>query len=135
MLKHFFKTGLIYITGAIAWLAIIFILQSRCIVNIPFIVDGLLSKDINENLVENLTGSIAFRTRKFKCDNKYIFTVRYYRNGVSGNYVTKPLGGFVDVPSWKEQTSDNISTTYTDKNYRYTLYNTSDGINMKVFDK
>ena len=135
MLKKIITHGALYTVGSLAWIIIFFSLKGWCIIDIPLLVDGLWTSSINNQLVRNLSNSIAFRTRITECDDKYIFTARYYPDGVSGNFETKSLTSIVDIPSWKERGSDSISTTYTDIKYKYILYNTSDGIYMRVFDK
>ena len=135
MLKKFITHGALYTVGSLAWIIIFFSLKGWCIIDIPLLVDGLWTSNINNQLVRNLSNSITFRTRITECDDKYIFTARYYPDGVSGNFETKSLTSIVDIPSWKERGSDSISTTYTDIKYKYILYNTSDGIYMRVFDK
>ena len=135
MFKKFITHGALYTVGSLAWIIIFFSLKAWCIIDIPLLVDGLWTSSINNQLVKNLSNSIALRTRITECDDKYIFTARYYPDDVSGNFETKSLTSIVDIPSWKEQGSDSISTTYTDIKYKYIVYNTSDGIYMRVFDK
>ena len=135
MLKKFITHGALYTVGSLAWIIIFFSLKAWCIIDVPLLVDDLWTSSINNQLVRNLSNSIAFRTRITECDDKYIFTARYYPDGVSGNFETKSLTSIVDIPSWKERGSDSISTTYTDIKYKYIVYNTSDGIYMRVFDK
>ena len=134
MLKKFITHGALYTAGSLAWIIIFFSLKAWCIIDIPLLIDGLWTSGINNQLVRNLSNSIAFRTRITECDDKYIFTARYYPDGVSGNFETRPLTSTVDIPSWKELESDSISTTYVDIRHKYVVYNTSDGIYMRVFD-
>jgi hypothetical protein len=134
MIKKYITTGLLYTAGSLTWIIIFFSLKAWCVVDIPLLADGLWTTRINDQLVKNLTNSIAFRTQNMNCDDKYIFTAKYYQEGVSGNFETRPLTSIVDIPSWKELESDSISTTYVDIRHKYVVYNTSDGIYMRVFD-
>lgn len=135
MAKKYITNGLLYAAGSLTWIVIFFALKAWCMVDIPLLVDGLWTTRINDQLVKNLTNSIAFRTRIIPCDDKYIFTARYYPDGVSGNYAPKTLTSIIDLPSWKELETDNISTTYIDTKHKYVVYSTSDGIYMRIFDK
>ena len=135
MIKKYITNGLLYTAGSITWIILFFLLKLWCILDIPLLVDGLWTTRINDQLVKNLTNSIAFRTQIMKCDDKYIFTAKYYPDDVSGNFEAKSLTSIVDIASWMEIESDNISTTYADIRHKYIVYNTSDGIYMRVFDK
>ena len=135
MVKKYIKLILAYAFGALCWIVLISILKLTCIINIPWLVDGLWAKDIHENFIENLTGGIAFRADKFGCENAYLYTANYYPQGVGDTFETKTLTSVVDPNSWKAVGEDNISTTYVDKNYKYVLYHTSDGVFIRIFNK
>ncbi len=135
MYKKYLKIFLSYMAGILFWMVLISVLQTRCILNIPLLVDGLWAKQIKGELVTNLVGSVAYKTSGFGCENKLIYLVRYYPDGVGGSYQNVSLTSLVDVDSWREVSSDTISTTYQDKNHKYILYSTSDEIFMGVYDK
>jgi hypothetical protein len=124
-----------YALGILCWMVLISVLKLACIVNIPFFVDGLWTKEIHENFVENLSGEIAFRADTFGCEDAYLYTANYYPHGVSDTFETKTLTSVVDISTWKTVGEDNISTTYVDENYKYVLYHTSDGVFIRIFDK
>ncbi len=135
MRKNYIKTVILYTFGVLAWFIIISMLKHSCIVNIPFIIDGLWTKEINEYFVENLTGSIAFKADQYGCDNTYIQIANHYLDGMSGEYESKPLNSIIDISSFKELESDTISITYGDIDHTYVLYKTSDGVYMNIFNK
>jgi hypothetical protein len=134
MYKKYLRKFVAYLAGVLLWLALISTLQARCILNVPRLIDGLWTRQVNGNLVTNLTGSIAYQTTGLACDDKLIFLVRYYPNGVGGHYQYRTLTSMVDTKFWREVSSDSLSTTYVDKRYRYVLYGTSDGVYMRAFD-
>jgi hypothetical protein len=133
--KEYLKTIFAYLAGILLWVVLISVLQTRCILNIPLLVDGLWVKQIKGELVTNLVGSVAYKTSGLGCENKLIYLVRYYPDGVGGSYQNTTLTSLVDTDSWHEVSSDTISTTYQDKNHKYILYGTSDEIFMGVYDK
>jgi hypothetical protein len=95
----------------------------------------LWTKPINNQLTLNLIGSVAFRTSGLNCDEKYIYLVNYYPDGESGNHQSRTLTSLVDLDTWRQVSSDALSAIFTDKSHQYILYNTSDGVYMKVFNK
>ena len=134
MFIKYISNGMLYAAGLLGWLIIFFSLKTYCIIDIYLLVDGLWTTRINDELVENLTNSIAYRTQNIDCDNVYIFTARYYPDGVDGNPEIKSLTSMIDIKSWKETDSDTISTTYTDSKHEYVVFKTSDGNYMSVYD-
>jgi len=135
MLKKYISFVFLYVLGTLCWLLLFSALQSRCITNVPLLLDGLWTKELSENFVQGITGAIAFRIQNYGCGNKYIYTARYYPNGVSGEYETKTLTSIVNLNTWKEISSDTTSTTYVDAKYKYILNSTSDGVFIRIFDK
>ncbi|VAW68252.1 hypothetical protein MNBD_GAMMA09-1764 [hydrothermal vent metagenome] len=126
---------LFYVFGGACWFILLGILQARCIVNIPLYIDSLWVKPIGEGLVKNVIGATAFRVEGYGCEDQLIFVAQYYPNGMDGKTQIKSLASIVDVESWKKIESDTISTTYIDNSYKYVLFQTSDGVHMKVFQK
>lgn len=135
MYKKYLKTLFAYLAGVLFWAALISVLQARCILNVPLLVDGLWTKQTKSELVTNLVGSVAYKASGFGCESKFIYLVRYYPDGVGGSYQNTTLTSLVDTDSWHKVSSDTISTTYQDKNHKYILYSTSDEIFMGVYDK
>lgn len=135
MYKKYLKMFFAYLAGILFWLVLISVLQARCVLNVPLLMDGLWTKQINDDLVTNLVGSVAYRASGFGCDNKLIYLVRYYPDGIGGSYQNISLTSLVDADSWHEVSSDRISITYQDKNHKYILYSTSDEIFMGVYNK
>lgn len=135
MHKKYLKTLVAYLAGVLIWLVLISVLQVRCVLNLPLLIDELWTSQINNELVTNLIGEIAYQVDASDCDGKLIYLARYYPDGVDGEYQHRTLTSMVDASSWQEVSSDSISMTYVDNRYRYVLYSTSDGIQMKVFDK
>lgn len=131
------KTTLLYLIGALVWLAVFSLLQRFCVVSVPWYIEGLWTEQINKNYVKNLAGEVAFHAspQEYNCECKFIYTARYYSNGAGGDYERVSLAGIVDINSWKEIGSDAVSTTYSDKSHRFVLYNNSDGVYMGVFDQ
>ena len=136
MIKKYLLTGGSYLAGALSWFVLLIVLQANCIANVTNYIDGLWTKEINDDLIENIMGSVAYKTGGFDCEDNYIYVARYYAgNGVSGEFEIKPLTVFVDSASWKYIEADTTTTTYEDNRYRYILYKFSDEISMRVFDK
>lgn len=135
MYKKYFKRIIYYAFGALCWIVLISILKLACVINIPFIIDGLWAKEVQDDFTENIVGEIAFRADKFGCENTFLYTAKYYPQGVSDNYETKTLTSVVDINSWKAIAEDNISATFVDNNFKYVLYHTSDGVFIRIFDK
>ena len=120
------------------------VLQVKCIFNFTYFVDGLMTKKINDDLVENIMGSVAYKANGLGCEDKYVFLASYYAgndvgdefgDGFGDEFEIKPLTVLIDIASWKYIETDNITTTYEDNHYRYVLYVFSDEVSMKVFDK
>lgn len=135
MVKKYVKHIVSHAIGTLCWIVVISVLKLTCIINIPWLVDGLWTKAIHENFVESLTGEIAFRADTFGCEDTYLYTANYYPQGVGDTYETKTLKSVVDLTSWKVVAEDNISKTYVDSTFKYVLYHTSDGVYMRIFDK
>lgn len=137
MVIKYIKTAASYFCGALLWMVFISLLKLYCIVNVPLLVEGLWTEKVNEYLVKNLTGAIAFDASESWCEGRYIYTARYYPGGQDDMHETKPLSSMVDITSWEkvEKASDTTTTTFVDNKYKYVLHYVSDGIFMEIFDK
>jgi hypothetical protein len=132
--KHYW-TFFKYLAGILLWFIVLSVLQAYCIWNGPRIIDGLWTEPINNQLTSNLIGSVAYRTSGMKCDDKFIYLVRYYPDDESEKYQSRSLSSLIDTGTWQHVSSDAVTTVFTDKSHQYILYNTSDGVYMKVFNK
>ena len=133
--KRHISNFFLYAFGAMCWFVLLGIMQSRCILNIPSYIDSLWVKPVGEGLVKNLMGATAFHAVGYQCEDKLIFVAKYYPDGVGDDYQMRSLSGMVDVDSWKKIKSDTVSTTYADNSHEYVLFQNSDGVHMKVFQK
>lgn len=135
MIIKYLKIAVSYLFGALLWMVLISLFKLYCIVNVPLLVEGLWTEEVNEHFVENLTGAIAFDASESWCQGRYIYTARYYPGGRDDRHETRSLSSMVDIESWKKVEKDATTTTYADKNYRYELHSVSDGMFMEIFDK
>ncbi|MCP4495037.1 MAG: hypothetical protein GY820_48210 [Gammaproteobacteria bacterium] len=124
-----------YIFGGACWFMLFGILQSSCIVDIPLYIDRLWIKPIGNGLVKNLIGTTAFHAEGYQCEDKLIFVAQYYPHGMGQKSESRSLDSIIDIRSWEEIKSDTISNTYVDNSYKYVLFQTSDGVHMKVSQK
>jgi hypothetical protein len=131
------KNILWYFLGAIVWLVVFSILQRFCVINIPWHIENLWTEQISKDFVKNMAGEVALHATPtdYHCGFRFIYTAKYYPNGVGNNYELVSLTDIVDIDSWKEIESSPASTTYADKSHKLVLYNNSDGIYLGVFDK
>lgn len=124
-----------YAFGTACWLLLFAILKWSCTGDIIKKIDSLWLKKIDNDLVVNLIGDLAFHAEYYDCDEQFIYTAHYYPNGMDGKYKVSRLTNTIDIGSWKTIDSDTISTTYIDKSFKYIVYRTSDGIYMRIFQK
>lgn len=128
-------TFISYAFGGACWFLLLGISQVSCIANIPFFIDSLWVKPVADGLVSNLIGAIAVSAEGYPCEDALIFVAQFYPDGVGSNPQMKSLSSIVDIESWKKIESDTISTTYIDNSYKYILFQTSDGVDLKVYKK
>ncbi len=123
--------------GALVWLVVFSVLQRFGIINIPWHIEKMWTDQISKNFVKILMGEVAFHASPgdYNCEYRFIYTARYYPNGVGNDYERVSLTDLVDLDSWKEIEGDAVSTTYLDKSHKFILYNNSDGVYMGVFDR
>ncbi len=124
----------IYSLGVALWLVVIAMLQMFCIVNIPQMVDRLWTKPVGKGFSKNILGTLSFQPISNACHQQLIYSTSYYPEGMTGGYTAKAIDSLVDIDSWNIIASDSASTTYTDKNYKYMVYRTSDGVYMRIFN-
>ncbi len=123
------------IFGSVAWLLLFGLLRLLCVVNIPLFLDSLWVEEVEEGLVRNIVGEIAFQADGYGCEDRLIFNAPFYPDGMNGDSESRSLTQMIDLSSWQRIGSDSLSTTYADNSYRYVLYHTSDEINMRIFLK
>jgi len=122
-----------YAAGVCCWLIIFAVLQQQCVFDIHSVVDRLWVKTLNDNLVKNIIGEIAFHVQAGRCVEKYIYMVRYDPGRTDREREVRTLTSLVDVATWTELREDSsVTSTYIDAKYRYTLYVTSDEEYIRV---
>jgi len=133
-MKHF-KLISIYIIGILFWFILFAALKANCIVNVFGYIDNLWTKPINKNLVRSLSGAIAVKTEINSCQDWLIYNAVYSPNDIDKSDTTKHLTSIIDIDSWSLTEIKPPTMTYEDKHYRYVIYNNSDGVYMRIFDK
>jgi len=111
-----------YGAGIVCWLIVFGYLQNKCIFSVNSVVDSLWATELHDDLIENVIGEVALHVSRGRCDNYYLFTVRYNPDGMDTEGATRSLTSLVDVKTWRETESDNITVTYADSKHRYRLY-------------
>jgi hypothetical protein len=135
MYKKFIKPVINYFLGVMFWMVFISALELTCTLKVSTLIEGLWTKKLNQNFVENLAGVIAFDASNYGCDGRYIYTAKYYPGDQYETSESRSLSSVVDIDSWKKVYRSSGRTTYMDSNYKYVVKQTSDGVTMEIFDK
>lgn len=133
-----FKNILSYFAGTIFWVVLFSVLKLSCIVNVPWLIEGLWVDEVSDHFVRNLIGAVALDAspENYPCEQVYIYRAEYYSGGVGRDeHKRLSLTDVVDISSWEEVDASTAITTYVDNSYRYLLHNNSDGVYMEIFDK
>jgi len=132
-----YRSSIFYIVGALLWISLFSLLKANDSVNVFSYIESLWNTRINNYFSKDLSGAIAFyRTEdEHYSQRTLLYTAKYYPNGPGSDYQLVSLADTVDFNSWSMTSMDTTTVTYTDKSYRYVLYNNSGGISMGVFDK
>jgi|GEM_PF-3685315 len=131
----YFKIIAYNILGIFFWLVVFTLLKINCIVDIPGQIDMLWTKQIGKGFIVSLTGDIAFKTEIDKCKDWLIYNATYSPNDADKHDVVKNLTTTVDIDSWTRTEINPPVMVYEDKSFKYVVYNNSDGVYMRIFDK
>ena len=132
-------TSLKYGLGVLCWWALFVYLQVQCVLNVGSFIDSLWMKDLQDGLVENVIGEVAYRASygygDYGCGDKYIYSVLYYPGSTDAEGEVRSLSSLVDVPTWRMAEEDGIFAYYIDSKHKYRVRQISDGADISVEDR
>ncbi|RYG18675.1 MAG: hypothetical protein EOO07_08435 [Chitinophagaceae bacterium] len=119
---------------ATGWIIFFKLLATYSPINIWAEIDSLWLSPSGENLATNLVGELAFHFEATSGEKRVMYTAPYYPDGLDGTTQTKRLSKTIDTASWQKTETDPLTTTYSDKQFKYVVYQDSNGIYMRIFN-
>jgi hypothetical protein len=111
-------------------------LQVQCVFNVRSFIDGLWITELQDGLVKNVIGEVAYRASygygDYGCGDKYIYSVLYHAGSADDNGEVRSLSSLVDVPTWRAAEEDGIFAYYLDSKHKYRMRQISDGTDISV---
>lgn len=134
-LATFFK----YALGVLLWAVLLDVLSVFGGFNAWSFVDGLGMRKLNDQLVQNTIGDVAYRAAGGYGDHgsgpRYIYMVSYQPHGKPARRQVRSLTSLVDVKSWHFVSASGIDATYQDVKHSYIVRSASDGTDIDAEDK
>lgn len=97
-------------------------------------IDGLWLTPAGEDLARNLAGTLAYHNKTPDGQIITLYTAPFYAQGVDTPQQTKQLNNTIDLGSWRKIGADTLTTTYADQQFKYVVYQDSNGVYMRIFN-